>query len=89
MSETSVYCAVAASLHSITFHIQRDSDIVESSQDATRLQVIFSEMAACKDDSQQRSWALHEDESVITEYLQELISILVRLMLFPTLQHFA
>ena len=45
-------------------------------------------MAACKDDSQQRSWALHEDESVITEYLQELISILVRLILFPTLQHF-
>ena len=39
--------------------------------------MIFSEMAACKDDSQQRSWALHEDESVITEYLQELISILV------------
>lgn len=59
------------------FIFQRDSDIVESSQDAIRLQVIFSEMAACKDDSQQRSWALHEDGSVITEYLQELISILV------------
>ena len=43
-----------------------------------RLEVIFSEMAACKDDSQQRSWALHEDESVITEYLTELVSILVR-----------
>ncbi len=57
---------------------QRDSDIVENSQDAMRLHVIFSEMAACKDDSQQRSWALHEDEAVITEYLQELISILVR-----------
>ncbi len=57
---------------------QRDAELVESSQDAARLQVIFSEMAACKDDSQQRSWALHEDEAVITEYLQELISILVR-----------
>ena len=64
------------------FIFQRDSDIVESSQDAMRLQVIFSEMAACKDDSQQRSWALHEDESVITEYLQELISILVSYQIY-------
>ncbi|CAH1784420.1 unnamed protein product, partial [Owenia fusiformis] len=49
---------------------------LESSHDAERLNVIFSEMAYCKDDSQQRSWSLHEDESVITEYLQELITIL-------------
>ncbi len=65
--------------------LQRDSDNIESSQDAVRLQVIFSEMAACKDDSQQRSWALHEDETIITEYLQELISILVT-CLIQTLQ---
>ena len=58
-------------------HHQRESSNLESSKDAVRLEVIFSEMAACKDDSQQRSWALHEDESVITEYLTELVSILV------------
>ncbi|ESP03425.1 hypothetical protein LOTGIDRAFT_137389 [Lottia gigantea] len=46
------------------------------SRDAQRLEVIFSELADCKDDSQQRSWALHEDEKIISEYLQELISIL-------------
>ena len=45
--------------------------------DAVRLQVIFSELKACKDDSQQRGWALHEDEAVIIEYLEELLSILV------------
>lgn len=56
--------------------IKRESSNLEGSKDAVRLEVIFSEMAACKDDSQQRSWALHEDESVITEYLTELVSIL-------------
>jgi hypothetical protein len=57
---------------------QRDiSDEDVSSHDAKRLEVIFSELTACKDDSQQRSWALHEDEAIIHEYLQELLSILV------------
>ena len=39
--------------------------------------MIFSELLTIKDDSQQRSWALHEDEAIITEYLEELITILV------------
>jgi hypothetical protein len=30
----------------------------------------------CKDDSQQRSWALYDDYAVILEYLDELLSIL-------------
>ena len=60
---------------------QRDiSDEDISSHDAQRLSVIFSELTACKDDSQQRSWALHEDEAIIQEYLQELLSILVSLV---------
>ncbi|XP_074646748.1 NCK-interacting protein with SH3 domain-like isoform X2 [Tubulanus polymorphus] len=53
-----------------------DDTSVENSHDAKRLSVIFSEMAACKDDSQQRSWALYEDEEIILEYLEELFSIL-------------
>ena len=58
--------------------LQRDiSDEDVTSHDAQRLDVIFSELTACKDDSQQRSWALHEDEAIIQEYLQELLSILV------------
>ncbi|XP_033109564.1 NCK-interacting protein with SH3 domain-like [Anneissia japonica] len=49
---------------------------VGGGRDEERLQVIFSELTSCKDDAQQRSWALHEDESIITEYLEELLSIL-------------
>ncbi|XP_032819380.2 NCK-interacting protein with SH3 domain isoform X2 [Petromyzon marinus] len=45
-------------------------------QDVTRLNVIFTDLARHKDDAQQRSWALHEDEAVISSYLQELLSIL-------------
>ncbi|KAL8610250.1 hypothetical protein ACOMHN_038945 [Nucella lapillus] len=59
-----------------SLHLGRDiSDEDISSHDAQRLSVIFSELTACKDDSQQRSWALHEDEAIIREYLEELLSI--------------
>lgn len=48
-----------------------------SHHDRDRLNVIFSELKECKDDSQQRSWALFDDYAVIMEYLEELLSILV------------
>lgn len=51
---------------------------IEQTHDASRLKIIFNELTSCKEDSQQRSWMLHEDESVIKEYLRELIQILVR-----------
>lgn len=50
---------------------------IEQTHDASRLKIIFNELTSCKEDSQQRSWMLHEDESVIKEYIIELISILV------------
>ncbi|GCC18610.1 hypothetical protein chiPu_0020845, partial [Chiloscyllium punctatum] len=45
-------------------------------QDEQRLEVIFTDLARHKNDSQQRSWALHEDESIISCYLEELLGIL-------------
>ena len=42
-----------------------------------RLQELFTDLTARKDDSQQRGWYLHEDESIITSLLEELLSILV------------
>nr|XP_006824184.1 PREDICTED: NCK-interacting protein with SH3 domain-like [Saccoglossus kowalevskii] len=54
----------------------KDDDVIESGYDRERLEVIFSELITCKEDSQQRSWALHEDEPIILEYLEELVSIL-------------
>ncbi|XP_060622140.2 NCK-interacting protein with SH3 domain isoform X2 [Anolis sagrei] len=44
--------------------------------DEQRLKVIFADLAQHKDDAQQRSWALYEDENVICCYLEELLRIL-------------
>ncbi|KAM9814172.1 NCK-interacting protein with SH3 domain [Neosynchiropus ocellatus] len=44
--------------------------------DEQRLEVIFSDLTRHRDDSQQRSWALHEDHSLIACYLEELLKIL-------------
>ncbi|XP_062970715.1 NCK-interacting protein with SH3 domain [Cynocephalus volans] len=44
--------------------------------DQQRLEVIFADLARRKDDAQQRSWALYEDEGVICCYLEELLHIL-------------
>lgn len=51
--------------------------VIDETHDATRLKHIFKELTNCKEDSQQRSWMLYEDEHVIIEYITELISILV------------
>ncbi|KAK7916651.1 hypothetical protein WMY93_012412 [Mugilogobius chulae] len=44
--------------------------------DEQRLEVIFSDLARHREDSQQRSWALHEDHALIACYLEELLKIL-------------
>lgn len=44
--------------------------------DEQRLEVIFSDLVRHRDDSQQRSWALHEDHALISCYLEELLKIL-------------
>ena len=46
--------------------------------DEQRLEVIFGDLARHREDSQQRSWALHEDQTLIACYLEELLKILVR-----------
>ncbi|ERL86629.1 hypothetical protein D910_04036 [Dendroctonus ponderosae] len=53
-----------------------DDGQIEQTHDASRLKIIFTELTSCKEDAQQRSWMLHEDETVIKEYITELISIL-------------
>ncbi|CAG9830828.1 unnamed protein product [Diabrotica balteata] len=49
---------------------------IDQTHDASRLKIIFNELISCKEDAQQRSWMLHEDEDVIKEYIVEMISIL-------------
>ncbi|KAK2182728.1 hypothetical protein NP493_340g03079 [Ridgeia piscesae] len=62
-------------LHTLIQH-KANHETFEGSQDAQKLEMIFRELSACKDDSQQRSWFLHEDEHTITTHLNELLSIL-------------
>lgn len=53
-------------------------DFIVHTHDSQRLKIIFSQLADCTNDSQQRTWVLHEDEELITKFLTELIDILVR-----------
>ena len=51
---------------------------MEKMSDVERLKEIFFEITECKDDSQQRGWAVHDDQQAIVEILEELLQILVR-----------
>ena len=54
---------------------------MEKSSDVERLKEIFFEITECKDDSQQRGWAVHDDQQAIVEILEELLQILVRMIM--------
>jgi len=73
--------SVTPQLNAMLMHLQgplaAPQPFIEETHDARRLRVIFTELTSCKEDSQQRSWMLYEDETTIIEYIQELISILV------------
>ncbi|XP_023720301.1 NCK-interacting protein with SH3 domain isoform X2 [Cryptotermes secundus] len=72
--------SVTPQLNAMLLHLQgplaAPKLFIEETHDAHRLRVIFTELTSCKEDSQQRSWMLYEDETTIIEYIQELISIL-------------
>ena len=56
--------------------IRNNPNLIDNSSDAFQLRQIFRKLTECKDDEQQRSWALHEDEGMIIENLERLIEIL-------------
>jgi hypothetical protein len=60
----------------LTF-VQNYDGIEHESDDAVQLRQILQQLALAKDDSQQRSWFLHEDEPAICQHLHDIISILV------------
>ncbi|XP_031815523.1 NCK-interacting protein with SH3 domain [Sarcophilus harrisii] len=74
--------AIAAVMEQILISLVESKDLssaLPSGQvchDQHRLEVIFADLARRKDDAQQRSWALYEDENVICCYLEELLRIL-------------
>ena len=51
-----------------------------------RLREAFFQLKDCKDDTQQRGWAVHDDHHIILGYLKELLQLLVSedyLLLLP------
>ncbi|XP_055629892.1 NCK-interacting protein with SH3 domain [Toxorhynchites rutilus septentrionalis] len=67
-------------LEPIAVHLTAPLDVPDAllaqTHDAQRLRVIFTGLSDCKNDSEQRTWMLHEDEADISRYLNELITIL-------------
>ena len=55
----------------------KDEDALLQSHDGQQLVRILDELTEHKEDSQQRTWAVHEDEGIIFKLLKELLSILV------------
>ncbi|XP_053658942.1 NCK-interacting protein with SH3 domain [Anopheles marshallii] len=72
--------AVVRHLEPVAVHLAAPFDVSDAllgkTHDAHRLRLIFGELSDCKNDSEQRTWMLHEDEADISQYLTELIRIL-------------
>lgn len=69
-------------LEPIAVHLTSNSltvpdNLLGDTHDSQRLRNLFSELTDAKNDSEQRSWMLYEDEVDIQNYLTELIRILV------------
>lgn len=47
-----------------------------------RIRDAFFMIKDCKDDTQQRGWAVHDDHHIISGYLSELLQLLVRTIPF-------
>lgn len=57
--------------------ISEDTDLkVESSDDLERLTYLLDKIRECRDDRQERSWAVGDDQGTIMEYLEEILKLL-------------
>lgn len=50
---------------------------IDKTCDGQRLKLLFKKLKSCKNDFQQRNWAVHEDEHIISDYLKEVLSIAI------------
>lgn len=64
-----------------------DEDALLQSHDGQQLMGILNELTEHKEDSQQRTWAVHEDEGIIRKLLKNLLSILVSQVSFSLTAH--
>ncbi|KAJ6638766.1 NCK-interacting protein with SH3 domain [Pseudolycoriella hygida] len=62
--------------HFTAEQLSAPDEFIEHTHDSHRLKLIFGQLDECKNDSEQRTWMLHEDEDYIVQFLTELIEIL-------------
>ena len=63
-------------LHALERPVINNAEEVASSPDAKAIESVFQQLAAVRNDSQQRNWALHEDEPIIETALRRLLDLL-------------
>lgn len=68
----------------VTEKVETPKELLGMTNDSKRLQYIFTQIADCKNDSEQRTWMLYEDEDDITQFLDELVDILVSFLTVTT-----
>ncbi|KAH8387706.1 hypothetical protein KR093_009002 [Drosophila rubida] len=66
----------AVAVH-VTGKVPTPKELLGITHDAKRLQYLFGQLADCKNDTEQRTWMLYEDEEDIIQFLEELVEILV------------
>lgn len=68
----------AVAVH-VTGKVATPKELLGITHDSKRLQYLFGQLADCKNDTEQRTWMLYEDEEDIIQFLEELVEILVSL----------
>lgn len=66
----------AVAVH-VTGKVPTPKELLGITHDSKRLQYLFAQLADCKNDTEQRTWMLYEDEEDIIQFLEELVEILV------------
>ncbi|KAH8275721.1 hypothetical protein KR044_005936 [Drosophila immigrans] len=65
----------AVAVH-VTGKVPTPKELLGITHDSKRLQYLFGQLADCKNDTEQRTWMLYEDEEDIIQFLEELVEIL-------------
>ncbi|XP_032593835.1 NCK-interacting protein with SH3 domain [Drosophila grimshawi] len=65
----------AVAVH-VTGKVATPKELLGITHDSKRLQYLFAQLADCKNDTEQRTWMLYEDEEDIMHFLEELVEIL-------------
>ncbi|KAH8421378.1 hypothetical protein KR009_003668 [Drosophila setifemur] len=65
----------AVAVH-VTGKVATPKELLGITHDSKRLQYLFAKLADCKNDTEQRTWMLYEDEEDIIQFLEELVEIL-------------